>query len=192
MLFRRRLAAVALVFGVGLTAVSAALGGAIVGSVRQVPGSTWLTGLSCPPSGSCIAVGFRGPPLNPTGIVLVPVSREGGPGRVVALPAADGFYPDGLVCPSTDLCLTSSWRTERTPSKLIPIRHGRAGTPEPARIFIQSISCGSPSVCWAFGSNSVNGDHGRGRMQEIVNGRPGGAGPMRSQLVGVVVRLPPL
>jgi hypothetical protein len=28
-------------------------------------------------------------------------------------------------------------------------------------------------VCWAFGTNSVNGDHGRGRIQEIVNGLPG-------------------
>ncbi len=173
LLLRRRLAAVALVLAVGLTAASAALGGAITFSVTQVPGSAMLEGISCPPSGSCIAVGFRGSLSNPTGIVLVRVSREGVPGRVVPLPAADGFVPAGLACPSADFCLTSSWRTYRTPSKLIPIRHGRAGTPEPARIFIQSISCGSPSVCWAFGSNSVNDDHGRGRMQEIVNGLPG-------------------
>lgn len=168
-----RHAAMALVLGVGLTAVSTALGGAIVGSTTNVPGSGILQGISCPPSGSCIAVGFRGTPIVPTRIVLVPISRQGVPGRLVALPAAEGLEPSGLACPSADFCLTSSWRTYKAPSKLIPIRHGRPGTPESARIFIQDISCGSPTVCWAFGSNSVNDDHGRGRMQEIVNGLPG-------------------
>jgi hypothetical protein len=92
---------------------------------------------------------------------------------LVALPAADGVEPAGFACPSADFCLTSSWRSYKTPSKLIPIRNGHARTPEPTHIFIAAISCGSPTVCWAFGSNSVSDDHGRGRMQEIVNGLPG-------------------
>src|SRR5262249_47910162 len=118
-----------------------------------------------------------------TGIVLVPISRRGAPGRVVALPAADGFEPDGLACPSADFCLTRSWRTYKTHSKLIPIRDGRPRKPKSAHIFIQNISCGSPTVCWAFGSNSVMGS-GVGRMEEIVNGLPG--------TVYKLPRLPPL
>jgi hypothetical protein len=104
-------------------------------------------------------------------MVVVPVSRSGVPGRAVAVHGSSRFYPNGLACPDAGFCLAGFLPSANAQSsELLPIRDGHPGTPVRAHMWISSISCGSPTVCWAFGASGLSGK--APRALQIVNGRP--------------------
>jgi hypothetical protein len=126
------------------------------GSLTRIPGTVRLTGVACPPAGSCVAVGSSAPPIPSIGAVVVN-------GHVIQVP---GIVLTSVACPRENFCLAVGYGGG---GKLVPIVDGKPGTPTTFNTpYPVAIGCGSPDSCWITGDW---GGYGGARLVHVVNGK---------------------
>ncbi|HEX2023887.1 MAG TPA: hypothetical protein VHF00_04240 [Acidimicrobiales bacterium] len=125
------------------------------GPVRPVPGTTTLSSITCPASGSCIAVGSAGG-LGPG--VVVEVGRDGTPGLARPVPGVNGLLD--VACPTATTCIATGLQSVDLPAypylgsvpRFTIIENGQPG---PVRDFPRrtgraiGIACPNATTCLA-------------------------------------------
>jgi predicted outer membrane repeat protein len=131
----------------------------VVQQVRQVPGTSVLSGVACPSPTSCLAVGYDGPgfsDVRANHAVVVPIAA-GVPGAVQAETSA--AWLNGASCTSTSLCYAVGTSFSPLSGVAVKIvdgsvteRHAVTGLGE-----LHDVSCYDATSCVAVGQAAAGG-----------------------------------
>jgi len=156
-----------------VTAAASPASATTVSPVKQVPGTTALTGVACP-TATCIAVGYT-----ETGSAVVVPVTSGTPGAVQTLAQPDSAF-GAVACSSATTCFALGTQQVVIPSPvphpgsqtfLVPITNGVLGSPQPVPgVALTALTCASATTCYAVGDRPSGAV-----LVPIVDGTPGPA-----------------